>query len=407
MRNQIESHCCRADLSTHDPYDIWKTSVGFHVKDLFNHHRFAGMIPAAALTLFDLLLNNTARLFYSRQEYPVVRALAALALLNLHGKHGRDEYLEFTRVHLRWLVENSCTGFSGPCWGLHFRYAVSSSLVYDSNTPFSTMTPYALEAFVAYAQRTGDRQFDDVIRGIFRFFDRDIRVMEETDEYLATSYVPLKDRVVINASSYAMYAYALLLPYLDGAQRSRSEQRIAKLYAFVRRNQREDGSWLYSPEGRSFIDCFHSCIVVKNLIKTNRIVPLPGCADVISRGYAYIRQNFFDPRKGLFRRFTLANKPSLIRFDLYDNAEMLQLAVLMSDEDLVRPLSDSIQRNFCDGQDIYSHIDIFGVRRNKTMLRWAVMPYLHALSLIESSACLPGQKPAESRPPFNAATSAG
>lgn len=407
MRQLIEDCCCRPDLSTDDPYDIWKTAIGFQVKNLFNHHHYAGLLPAAVLTVFDLFVNNRTRLFYSRQEYPVVRALAAQSLLNLHVRHGRDEYLEFTREHLRWLVDNSCTDFSGPCWGLHFRYAVSRNLIYDSNTPFSTMTPYALEAFVAYAQRTGDRQFDNVIHGIFRFFDRDILVMEETEEYMATSYVPRRDRIVINASSYAMYAYALLLPYLDSAQRERSEQRVAKLYTFVRRNQRDDGSWLYSPEGRSFIDCFHSCIVVKNLIKTNRIVPLPGCADVISRGYTYIKQNFFDARKGLFRRFTLANKPSLIRFDLYDNTEMLQLAVLMSDKDLVRMLSGSIQRSFCDGQDIYSQIDILGMRRNRNMLRWAVMPYLYALSLMESSAYPSGQGTVESRPPFNIASSAG
>jgi hypothetical protein len=263
------------------------------------------------------------------------------------------------------------------------------------------MTPYALEAFIAYAQRTGDSQFDEVIHGIFRFFENDIQVMEVTDEYMATSYVPRLDRVVINASSYAMLAHTLLLPWLDKAERMRSEKRIAKLYAFVRRNQRDDGSWLYSPEGRSFIDCFHSCIVVKNLIKTHRIMALPGCGDVISRGYAYIRQNFFDSQTGLFRRFTLTNKPSLIRFDLYDNAEMLQLALLMSDHELARTLSEAITRRFCDGADIYSQIDMLGVRRNRNMLRWAVMPYLHALSLMELTVIEAGRATMESRPSPN------
>jgi hypothetical protein len=79
----------------------------------------------------------------------------------------------------------------------------------------------------------------------------------------------------------------------------------------------------------------------------------------------------------------------------------------MSDKDLVRMLSSSIQRSFCDGQDIYSQIDFLGMRRNKNMLRWAVMPYLYALSQIESSADPTGQETAENRPPFIIASSAG
>ena len=53
------------------------------------------------------------------------------------------------------------------------------------------------------------------------------------------------------------------------------------------------------------------------------------------------------------------------------------------DKSLMDLLQDSIKKVFCDGQDIYSQIDIFGRKINKNMLRWAVMPYLYALSLIK------------------------
>src|SRR5579862_3857956 len=40
----IERFCLQDDLSTYDPYDIWKTPAGLKVKKLYNAHRGAGLI---------------------------------------------------------------------------------------------------------------------------------------------------------------------------------------------------------------------------------------------------------------------------------------------------------------------------------------------------------------------------
>ena len=181
-------------------------------------------------------------------------------------------------------------------------------------------------------------------------------------------------------SSYVMYSLSLLLPYLAPGDEQQARERIRKLYRYVQRSQRADGSWLYSPDGQPFVDCFHSCIVLKNLEKTRRLVDLPGVEPVIARGYAYLLENFRVKHSGLFRRFSVANKPSLVRYDLYDNAEMLNLAILLGDTALVESLPPVIEKNFVSGDDIYSQIDFFGIRRNRNHLRWAVMPYLYALS---------------------------
>ena len=224
-----------------------------------------------------------------------------------------------------------------------------------------------------------------LLRSAYDFFDREIHVMQETDDWMATSYGPIPDRIVTNAISYTMYSYSLLLPYLEDEARSNALRRIDKLYAFVRFNQRSDGSWLYSPEGQSFIDCFHTCFVLKNLVKTSRLVKLPDCIAVVTHGYEYMKDAMYDARSGLFRRFALSNKPSLVRYDLYDNAEVLGLAVILGDDQLVTSLSRAIDQYFCRGSDVYSQIDGLGIRRNRNMLRWAVMPYVHALSKVVSS----------------------
>jgi hypothetical protein len=382
MQTLLEHFCARDDLSTYDPYDIWKTSLGFRIKDLYNRRPRAGLMPAALLTLFDDLVNNRRRLFYSRKEYPIVRAFAALSLLNLYRRNGKRQLLEFAGRHLEWLAAHPCTGYRGYGWGLGFPYAVTRDVIYGPNTPLSTMTPYALEAFVRFREISGDARFDSVTEAVYRFFEQDIQVMEEDGETMATSYGPFRDRIVINAVSYAMYAYSLFLASAAGERRASIETKIGKLYGYVRKTQAADGSWFYSPQGRSFIDCFHSCIVLKNLAKTSRALPLEGVASVIGRGYEYLKRNMLDADNFLFRRFAVSNKPSIVKFDLYDNAEALNLAMLLGDTPLAEKLLQSVSSHFCDGLDIYSQIDLIGARRNRNMLRWAVMPFLYAVSQI-------------------------
>jgi hypothetical protein len=204
--------------------------------------------------------------------------------------------------------------------------------------------------------------------------------MEEDDEVLATSYGPWRDRIVVNAVAYTLYAYSLLLPYTSARRAPDLLRKIGKLYRYIRRHQRSDGSWLYSPHGRSFIDCFHTCMVLKNLIKTSRAVELTDSAAVLQAGYTYLRRAFFDERALLFRRFSISNKPSLVRFDLYDNAEALNLALLTRDFALADCLLSSILQHFAEGTNIYSQIDVLGLRRNRNTLRWAVMPLLYAMT---------------------------
>lgn len=378
---QIERLCRRDDLRTDDPYDIWKTPVGYAIKDLFNRQRWLGLLPAAALTVFDTYLNNRLRLFYRPQEYPIVRAWAALVLLNLHRRQPRGELLQATGTHVDWLLAHASQGYSGPCWGLGFRQPIMKGLHYPADLPLATMTPYALEAIVGLHRAGGDSRLLPAIHGIHAFFNRDLQVMDEGPDYLVTSYSTLRDRRVTNAVSYVLFALGLMLPYVAEPERQSDRDRIGKLYRFLAKSQNEDGSWYYSPDGPPFIDCFHSCIVLKNLIRS---APILGddAGPLIDRGYRYLLDHFRDARTGLFRRFSLENKPSLVRFDLYDNAEMIHLATLMGDRDLAHDLAARVEQHFCHGTHVFGQIDRFGLRHNRDMLRWAVMPYFHALTAL-------------------------
>lgn len=151
MTALVEHFCLRDDLSSYDPYDIWKTGFGFRVKKLYNRRPRLGLFPAAILAVSDDLVNHKLRLCYTPSEYPIVRAMAAMCLLNLYSGKRDAHLMERAERHLQWLVNNSCPGHSGYCWGLGFPHAAGSDVIYDRGTPFSTITPYALEAFIRSA----------------------------------------------------------------------------------------------------------------------------------------------------------------------------------------------------------------------------------------------------------------
>lgn len=368
-------------LASADPYDIWKTRLGFRVKGFYHRHPRAGLAFAAVLTLLDLYARPLVQRGYRRQEYPIARALAALTLLNLYPRLRDAALLPAAQRHLDWLLAHRCSGLRGYGWGLGFDYAVDRDFSYDADTPFATMTPYALEGFVAWQQVTGDHRYADAIRGIGDFFLYDLKVMRDGADGIAISYTPMRDRVVINASSYALYAHALIASAATDIDAEPHRRRARDLYRFVRANQQPDGSWYYALAPRSFIDCFHSCIVIKNLHKAAQWLTLPGVEAVIDRGWDFVKRRMRDPKTDLFRRFAVANKPGIIRYDLYDNAEAMALAHELGDCDLAADLEAAIRRHFVTKRAIYSQIDVFGLRHNPDTLRWAVMPYVHALSL--------------------------
>ncbi len=380
VKQMIQDYCLNDDLATYDPYDIWKTSIGIWVKNLFNTSRLLGAVPALALTLYDQLLNNRFRFGYKKQEYPIVRALAAQILLNEHQISNSKELLDWSLIHLQWLKTNTSKGYSGACWGLGFKWAAFKNVIYDENAPHATHTPYALEAFHRYTQITGDTQYVGLIKSCYQFYEKDLCVLYEDKHMLAISYGPQKDKIVTNVASYSLFVYTIFLYYFPD-QRDYILNKINKFYRFLCVNQHMDGSWHYSqPENESFIDCFHSCFIIKNLLKASKEVQLKDLDSVVKKGCIYIFDHFIDKKYGLYKRFTLNNKLSFTKFDLYDNAEVLNIMKMIGDTERAKSLEVAISKNFIDGTKIYSAIDFLGIKRNENTLRWAIMPYLYSLS---------------------------
>jgi len=369
------------DLTSPDPYDVWNLKIGQVIKKIYYKNRLLGIIPAAALTLFDFYLNNSLRIGYRQRVYPIAHSLKALTSLILYAKTRENEYLQLAEKSLEWLSQNYSRNYSGYCWGINMPW-VSKIATYDEEVPHITHTPYALEAFVNYQKESKTVKYNKIIDSVLNFIEEDLSKIIDTKDTLALSYSPrTESRIVVNANSYAMFCYALLKERTPNLS-NHIEDKIKRLYNFISSQQNDDGSWYYFADRKkgNFIDCFHSCFILKNIYKVNQITPLPGSNYILDKGFQYLKDHFWDDSKYLFTRFSKTDRMSLVKYDLYDNAEMLNLAILLNQNDLIEILSNSIKENFIVNTDIYSNIIYPNVRINKNTLRWASFPYLYALS---------------------------
>jgi len=377
----FERHLSSVDLETYDPYDIWNTQLGQGVKKVYYKNKIWGLLPSAGITIFDFYIYNHLRYGYNKRPYPIAHAYKALIGMELFIKTQSTQYLSFAHDSLNWLANNYSRGFSGYSWGINMPW-VSKNAVYDKNIPHVTHTPYALEAFLEYQKLTSDKKYDDIIRSVFYFLEKDLTRMIDEDSVLALSYSPLPEkRIVINSNSYAMLSYALLADKSPWGSKY-NEEKVQRLFQFLINSQNSDGSWYYysDMDPGNFIDCFHTCFVLKNILKVNKIVPLFNSDKIIAKGYQFLKDYLWDPKSNLFKRFSVTDRLSPVKYDLYDNAEMLNLAILLKDEALIEKLTSSIQLNFVVGDDIYSHIVYPNLKVNKNTLRWATLPYLYALA---------------------------
>ena len=191
-----------------------------------------------------------------------------------------------------------------------------------------------------------------------------------------------EERVVVNASSYAMMLYALLATRMP-ERRAPLLEKARRLFNFVASAQNGDGSWFYynDTDKGNFIDCFHSCLVLKNLIKYSRLTGTE-VLSVVDRGLDYVVGNFVDSDYHLARRFTVSANPSLVKFDLYDQAELLNVLLLRHREPDAEKLLDAVLKHFYlpERGTFGYQIDRFGLLNKMSYLRWAVMPMTLVLS---------------------------
>jgi hypothetical protein len=229
-----------------------------------------------------------------------------------------------------------------------------------------------------------------IMQSIAEHAFKSYRNLEIAPDTASCGYTPAPDDPcgVINASAYRAFLLTkagteLGEPlYLNTAEKNLN---------FVLASQNPDGSWCYSVDGqRDFIDHFHTCFVLKALAKIDAISARGRCRSAIERGVRYYIANLFDP-ECLPLPFSRRPRLTIYRRELYDYAECINLAVLLSDR--FPELKAILSRVITDLLERWQKPDgAFRTRQlrvgwdNVPMHRWAQAQVFRSLCLLLSQA---------------------
>lgn len=377
----VKKYLCSQNLATFDPYDIWTSNIGQKLKSQFYDGGLFWKLVIYAYGFCGAILGKLFRFIgvSRKREYPIVRAQAGLVLLNMFDNTNDQYYLDYATEHYHWLEKNAIPTKSGIAWGIGFKWVVSDKLSYSSKTPLITHSYYVIRFLVELDKRTELDGLKGLLKNGVRYLDNDLVPFLDEEEILAYSYSNVKDRIAMNVQSYILSAIEITHDYSDQLLSIRNNK-VKRLFNFIRREQHESGFWFYEANNaNSFIDCFHSCFVLKCLKDYSSEESKEDLNQVLSRGYAYLLQNF-STASGLAPRFSVSNKLNPVTFDLYDQAELLNIHRLIGNKEDYDRLLSAVANKFLYEHTIYSRIIFKFFKVDSNCLRWGLLPLLMALT---------------------------
>lgn len=363
----------RVGYASYDPYDIWGTRYGLRARKLYYARNPLGTLLVAPLVLLEIVWPSSRQLFVEKQRYATADAQLVLAFLNLFRVTGEAHFRDRAVALGDEILGYAIKGYRGLCWGYPFDWQNGPGAVWARSTPYITCTPYCYEAFLALHEATGQERYRQIAASIAEFVCHDLHETPTSPAAAAGSYSPKDRSMVINASAYRAFVL------LDAARRFGREDYAAaggRNLAFILEGQREDGAWLYALDrAPSFIDHFHTCFVLKNLIKANRLLDRADVRESIARGFRYYRENLFYP-DGNPKSFSIEPRFQVGRLEMYNFAECITLCSLLGDElpgarETGLRLATRLLGDFqLPAGHFVTRVFRFGVRHTFPFLRW-------------------------------------
>ena len=275
-------------------------------------------------------------------RFPIADAHYARGFFLRAEAVGDDAAVEAGCSFLDSLEESRCPGYDDFCWGYPFDWETCFG-TFRAGVPLITSTPYCYEAFVAGHGATGREHYLSVAESTARFCFEQIPAAPVAPGAAASAYTPEDVRRVVNASAYRAFVLA------DAGHRFGRDDwsaAAAENVEFVLQSQQMDGSWLYAMDGRdAFVDNFHTCFVLKNLVKVGELSGSDRVLEAVRRGYDYYRLNLLD-EDGQPKPFARAQRRTLFRQELHDYAEGINLALLLR---RIEPEAATVLERLVDG----------------------------------------------------------
>ena len=281
------------------------------------------------------------------------------------------------------LLKSSVSGFSGNCWGYPFNWMTTRGL-WTSGVPLITTTGYCFEAFLKLFDVTNEKRYLKIAHSIFWFALNDLKDTQIEEGIAACSYSPIDNSQIVNANAYRAFVL------VEGSRRFKNDEALSKAKLnlnFILKNQNEDGSWLYAVNDKrdNFVDNFHTCFVLKNLLKVNTILEDERILKAIKKGFDFYKIHLlgedYSPKP-----FAKLSRFNVVKIELYDYAEAISLCLKMQyfddkasqiAEKLVNDVTGKYQKH--DGS-YYTRISIFNIPNKIPYLRWPQSQLFYALT---------------------------
>lgn len=365
-----------------DHQDFYAGRIGRKAKALYYHQPLLGIPAVLPMVFCEAFFPRARKFFYSPSRLPIADAHYAMGFALLFRITGEEKYYRRAVHFLEILKETRCPGFKNYGWGYPFHWQTQGGLI-PAGTPLITTTPYCYEAFNYVYRLDGKKEWLKIMKSIAEHALEDYKDIEVGTQATSCTYTPYNGAGVINASAYR--AFLLTCAWRD-FQKEEYWTTAEKNLNFVIQFQEENGSWKYAMHGnRDFIDHFHTCFVLKALVKITKMNARAEYSQAIERGVSFYLSHLFDG-KGLPKPFAKAPRLIVYRNELYDYAECINLGILLKGR--FTGLDNACERTLQDILENWSQSD-GSFKTRKLLLGWDKIPmHRWGQSQIFRSLCL-------------------
>jgi hypothetical protein len=370
--------------SSYDFQTFYASDLTRNIKALYYKRPVLGTMAVAPIIFCEAFVPAARALFWKRQRFPIADAHYAMGFALLSQVLGQEQYYHRAVHFLEVLKSTRCPGYVNHCWGYPFNWEGIRGTIREG-TPLITTVPYVYEAFRSVWQIDKKAEWFQIMRSTAMHGLEDYRDFETSANASTCSYTPdPKQSVgVVNANAYRAF---LLMQAADDFSDDRFRRVAERNLNFVLECQNSDGSWYYANDGkRLFIDHFHTCFVLKALVKVEQMTGHKGCTAAIERGVNYYVANLFD-QDGLPKPFSRRPRMTVYRRELYDYAECINLATLLKGR--FPKLDDHLMAALEDMMNVWQNHD-GSFRSRRLLLGWDSVPmHRWAQSQVFRSLCL-------------------
>ena len=370
--------------TSYDFQTFYASDLTRNIKALYYKRPMLGTMAVAPIIFCEAFVPSARALFWKRQRFPIADAHYAMGFALLSQVLDQEEYYRRAVHFLEVLKTTRCPAYANDCWGYPFNWEGIRGTIKEG-TPLITTVPYVYEAFRSVWQIDKKDEWLQIMRSTAMHGLEDYRDFETSANASTCSYTPdPKQSVgVVNANAYRAF---LLMQAAEDFSDDRFRKVAERNLNFVLECQNADGSWYYANDGkRLFIDHFHTCFVLKALVKIEQMTGHRGCTAAIERGVNYYAAHLFD-QDGLPKPFSRRPRMTVYRRELYDYAECINLATLLKGR--FPKLDDHLKAVLDDIMNVWQNQD-GSFRSRRLLLGWDSVPmHRWAQSQLFRSLCL-------------------